>query len=212
MYDVLWFTRSSGARLVFPQACHAVLVSTGPDIGSMMKEWRGEHRGMDDTDGVGGEEGRTPWQVALEAINLRSDQKKEILLLRSRHLDSMKKLYEERQRLNLLAISKMVGAPEDVPNDATIEGKIQSISTGTSLGPARRNVSLGDLLDKIKGNLRMEQKAIMALNCLTLTQLLDCVQATRLLISLHPIHCDALALANAVYCEENGIGASKGDQ
>ena len=189
------------------QACQKCLMSSGPDVGSLMKEWRGEHHGMHDGDADGE---KTPWQLALEAMNLRSSQRKELLLLRSRHLDSMKKVYEERQRLNLLAISKMVDAPEDIPNDATTEGKIQSISKGASLGLARRNAGLGDLLDKIKGNLRTEQKAIMSFNCSTLTQLLDCVQAARYMVSLYPMHCDALALANAIQCEEDRDAKSTG--
>ena len=181
------------------QACQKCLMSSGPDIGSLMKEWRGEHHGMNDADAEGE---KTPWQLALEAMNLRNGQKKELMLLRSKHLDTMKKVYEERQRLNLLAISKMVDAPEDVPHDATIEGKIQSISTGASLGLAKRNAGLGNLLDKIKDNLRTEQKAIMSFNCSTLTRLLDCVQAARYMVSMYPMHCDALALANAIHCEE----------
>jgi hypothetical protein len=197
--DELW-----GIIMKTCRVCYQCLRLSGPEVNKMIGAWHGERHGKD----TGGHDGKNRWLLALDAMNLRQDQKKDLLLLRSRHLDNMKKIYEERQRLNMFAISKMVGAPEDVPEDATIEGKIHSISTGTSLGLSRINASLSDALDKIKANLRKEQKAVMSLNCTTLTQILDCVQAARYMIWVFPMHCDALALANALHQKECSASAS----
>lgn len=185
-----------GKILMTCKACQMSIMASGPDVDSLLQEWRGEQHGMNDRDAFSQE---TPWQLAMAAMNLSSAQKKQILALRVRHLESMSKLYEERQRLNLLAMSMMVGAPEDVPHNATVEGRIERISSGESLGFVRKNAGLEALLDEIKTNLRSEQKAIMSFNCMSLTQLLDCVQASRYMILLYPMHCDALALANAIH-------------
>ena len=180
-----------GAIMKACQACYVCLQSSGPDVAKLIGEW---HRDGNSND---------RWVRALHAMNLRSEQKTELLLLRSRHLDTMKKIYEERQRLNLLAISKMVVAPIQSPEDATIEAKMQCLSSVPSMGLSGNNASLNDALDKIKANLRMEQKAVMSLNCTTLTQILNCVQAARYMVCVYPQHCDALALANALHQTES---------
>lgn len=150
------------------------------------------------------------WTKVLEDIQLSDGQKRDMLLMRSSHLSKMKEIYSERQQLNLDAISKMLPHSSDEPeNDMTIDGRMNSMSSGTYLPLARRNAQLNEILDKVKQNLRKEQRAMMDLNCFTISNIMTPVQAARYMVGVYPMHCDALALSNALARSESA-DSSKG--
>lgn len=155
------------------------------------------------------EKGGDPrWAKVLEQIQLSENQKKDMLLLRSSHLQKMKEIYSERQQLNLDAISKMLPHSSDEPeNDMTIDGRMNSMSNGTYLPLARRNAQLTEILDKVKQNLRKEQRAMMDLNCFTISNIMTPLQGARYMVGVYPMHCDALALSNALARRESGTSS-----
>lgn len=146
-----------------------------------------------------GNENAEVWMKALVAMKMTHDQEQDLLLLRQSHLDKMRDIYAERQRLNLDAMAMMIPHTSKVPEeDSTLEGRMQTMSSGTYLPLARNNAELGAILDKIKDNLRREQRSVMDLNCCTISRILTPLQAARYMVTVYPLHCDALALSNAV--------------
>eukprot|EP00890_Picochlorum_soloecismus_P003139 jgi/Picsp_1/3826/NSC_01338-R1_expressed protein [Chlorella variabilis] len=146
-----------------------------------------------------GSENAEVWIKALSAMKMTHDQEQDLLLLRQSHLDKMRDIYEERQRLNLDAMAMMIPHTSKVPEeDSTLEGRMHTMSSGTYLPLARNNAELGAILDKIKDNLRREQRSVMDLNCCTISRILTPLQAARYMVTVYPLHCDALALSNAV--------------
>jgi len=157
------------------------------------------------------EKGEDPrWTQILGDINLSDGQKRDMLLMRSSHLSKMKDIYSERQQLNLDAISKMLPHSSDEPeNDMTIDGRMNSMSSGAYLPLARKNAQLNEILDKVKQNLKKEQRAMMDLNCFTISNVMTPLQAARYMVGMYPMHCDALALSNALARSE-AADSSKG--
>lgn len=185
------------------QLCQAAIRSEGVQVLNLingnMKKWK--------------EKGGDPrWAQVLEDIQLTEAQKRDMLLLRSSHLEKMKQIYSERQQLNLDAISKMLPHSSDEPeNDMTIDGRMNSMSSGAYLPLARRNALLNEILDKVKQNLRKEQRAMMDLNCFTISNIMTPLQGARYMVGVYPMHCDALALSNALARSETSIASSKGN-
>lgn len=152
------------------------------------------------------------WMKVLNDIQLTENQKRDMLLLRTSHLEKMKEIYSERQQLNLDAISKMLPHSSDEPeNDMTIDGRMHSMSSGTYLPLARRNAQLNEILDRVKQNLRKEQRAMMDLNCFTISNIMTPLQSARYMVGVYPMHCDALALSNALARSESAT-SSKGNE
>jgi len=149
------------------------------------------------------------WMKALVAMKMTHDQEQDLLLLRQSHLDKMRDIYAERQRLNLDAMAMMIPHTSKVPEeDSTLEGRMHTMSSGTYLPLARNNAELGAILDKIKDNLRREQRSVMDLNCCTISRILTPLQAARYMVTVYPLHCDALALSNAVAKKSGKSGDS----
>ena len=139
------------------------------------------------------------WEEALEAMQMSPGQEQEMLLLRQSHLDKMKEIYSERQRLNLDAMAMMIPHTSKIPEeDSTLEGRMSTMSSGAYLPLAKSNAELGSILDRIKDNLRREQRSVMDLNCCTISKILTPLQAAKYMVTVYPQHCDALALSNAL--------------
>jgi hypothetical protein len=155
---------------------------------------------------------RALWERALGAMRLTPGQQQQLLLLRASHLAKLREIYKEREGLNMAAMSQML--PHASPNpqeDSTLEGRMACVASGGYLPAARSNAALAATLDAVKENLRREQRAVMDLNCLTISRILSPVQAARYMDAAYPHHCDALALSNVLaqkvqYREEAGGG------
>ena len=172
------------------QLCQAAIRAEGVRVLDLikgsMREW--ETKGGD-----------PKWDEALDRIQVRQDQEREMLLLRDSHLVKMREIYSEREQLNLDAIAMMLPHSSREPEkDMTVKGRLTSMSRGTYLPLARNNAELNEILEKIKQNLRREQRAMMELNCCTISQILTPLQAARYMTTVYPLHCDALALSNAL--------------
>lgn len=138
------------------------------------------------------------WSNALTAIHMTPEQQEQLLLLRKSHLEKVKSIYAERQALNLDAMALMLPQYGDRRHDTTVEGRLEAISTRGYMDTAKSNAHLAEVLDKIKDNLRREQRSIMDLNCCTVQQILTPLQAAKYMVAVYPRHCDALALSNAL--------------
>lgn len=140
-----------------------------------------------------------PWNEALDKIKMTPEQQKQLLILRQSHLDKMRDIYSERERLNLDAMAMMIPHTSKVPEeDKTIEGRMNTMSSGRYLPLAKMNAELSWILDKIKDNLKKEKRAVMDLNCCTISRILNPVQGAMYMVTVYPQHCDALALSNAL--------------
>ncbi|EFN57652.1 expressed protein [Chlorella variabilis] len=82
--------------------------------------------------------------------------------------------------------------------DNTVEGRMQNMSQAGYLHVAKSSAELGDVLDKIKDNLRREQRAVMDLNCQLISKILTPLQGAHYMLKAYPQHCDALALSNTL--------------
>ncbi|GAB4823937.1 hypothetical protein N2152v2_010983 [Parachlorella kessleri] len=145
------------------------------------------------------EEENRRWRRALEVMRLSPGQQQQLLMLRQSHLAKMQRIYEERQRLNLEAMALMLPHQSRNPyEDNTVEGRLHNISSCGYLAIARSNAELGAVLDKVKDNLRREQRAVMDINCVTTSKILSPVQSALYILEVYPLHCDALALTNVL--------------
>lgn len=172
------------------QLCQAAIRAEGVRVLDLIKG------SMEEWENKGGD---PKWDEALDRIKVRQDQEREMLLLRDSHLVKMQEIYSEREQLNLDAIAMMLPHSSREPEkDMTVKGRLTSMSRGTYLPLARNNAELNEILEKIKQNLRREQRAMMELNCCTISQILTPLQAARYMTTVYPLHCDALALSNAL--------------
>ena len=189
------------------QLCQAAIRAEGVRVLDLIKgsleEW--ESKGGD-----------PKWEQVLKDVQLRAEQEQEMLMLRASHLDKMKEIYSERQQLNLDAVSKMIPHSSSEPDkDMTVNGRMTSMSSGIYLPLARNNAELNEILDKIKHNLRREQRATMDLNCCTISKIMTPLQSARYMVNVYPLHCDALALSNALARQQKGqmlIKQESGDE
>ena len=149
---------------------------------------------------MGDAEERSRWERALALMQLARPQQEQLLLLRSAHLAKLREVYRERERLNMAAMAQMLPSSGRFPpgGDASLEGRLAAVSTTGYLPMARSNAELAAVLDAVKDNLRREQRAVMDLNCITISRILSPVQAARYMMAAYPQHCDALALSNVL--------------
>lgn len=174
------------------QLCQAAIRSEGVKILELISR---DPKSLSNTAGAESSQ----WLAALDAVQLTPSQQEQLLLLRRSHLDRMREIYAERQALNMEAMVLMLPHHSANPGeDNTVEGKMNNISTAGYLPVAKSNAELATVLDKIKNNLRREQRSVMDLNCCTISRIMNPVQAARYMITVYPRHCDALALSNVL--------------
>ncbi|KAL4448105.1 hypothetical protein ABPG75_005324 [Micractinium tetrahymenae] len=148
---------------------------------------------------VSSEEEQRRWQACLDAMQLAPQQQENLLLSRRSHLQHMRAIYQERHNLNMQAMALMLPHSSRNPaEDNTVEGRLANMSQAGYLPVAKSSAELSDVLDKIKDNLRREQRAVMDLNCLLMSKILTPLQGARYMLGAYPQHCDALALSNVL--------------
>ncbi|KAK9837323.1 hypothetical protein WJX81_006202 [Elliptochloris bilobata] len=141
---------------------------------------------------------RAKWTHILGVLRLSGPQSTQLIELRKSHLASLRTLYEDRQRLNMQAMSLMLPPAvqrEDAPDDP-VAAKLECMTLNGYMHCARTHVRLDEVLDTIRDNLRREQKTVMELNFVTMNRVLSPIQAALFVVEAFPGHCDCLALAN----------------
>ena len=151
------------------QLCQAALRAEGVRVFELIERTPEELKVRGKQDG----EEQSAWLNAIEAMQLTREQEEQILLLRRSHLEKMRIVYNERQELNLEAMAMMLPHhARHMMEDTTVEGRMNSMATHGYLGIAKSNAELGSVLDKIRDNLRKEQRYVMDLNCCTIARIL----------------------------------------
>lgn len=140
---------------------------------------------------------RTKWLHVLHALRLAPEQQAQLLLQRAAHLGLMRRIYQQRQQLNVQAMSLML-----LPSCGG--------HRGNGGGGGGRGAQLATLLRLIKDNLRREQRAAMEINACTLCRILMPVQAGIYIAEAFPFHCDALAMCNVLSTLGTGAKAPSG--
>ncbi|CAL5229307.1 g12609 [Coccomyxa viridis] len=155
------------------------------------------------------------WRRILDMLRLSSAQEEQLLQLRKKHLRNLRNLYEDRQRLNLSAMSLMLpkNTPRrQLPDEATLESRMDCMKVTSSYScAALNNVNLDAILDDIKCNLRKEQHTVLELNWHVLYHVLAPIQAALLTVEAFPGHCDCLALVNILAMKVGGPQAQPFD-
>ena len=191
-------TASPRARLCDPTLHAAVLLSTSVrgQLLTLIKESLGICRDLLRVEGVDviellqhqdeaamaapaapGSSMRRKWLHVIRALQLMPTQQQQLLLLRSAHLTLMRRIYGQRQQLNMQAMSLMLAG-----------------SSGMQPAGGGQAAKLAAVLGSIKESLRREQRAAMEINATTLARILSPVQAALYISEAFPLHCDALGL------------------
>ncbi|KAK9859329.1 hypothetical protein WJX84_004028 [Apatococcus fuscideae] len=93
---------------------------------------------------------------------------------------------------------------EPAGQEDSLEQRIAGMSLKGYAYCARNDVSLDQMLDKIKDNLRLEQRIICELNTTIIHRVFTPIQAALFLVEIYPCYTDTLALANIVDFLKNG--------
>ncbi|KAA6417573.1 MAG: hypothetical protein FRX49_12448 [Trebouxia sp. A1-2] len=141
---------------------------------------------------------RAKWTQVLAVLQLSPTQQDQLMANRKEHLNKLRKVYQDRQELNMQAMGLMLPrCPENASQaKSSLEGKLDCMSLNGYSYTARENVDLNSTLDKIKCNLRKEQRTVMELNFVTMHRILSPLQCALFFVEAFPTHCDCLALAN----------------
>eukprot|EP00884_Botryococcus_braunii_P001627 jgi/Botrbrau1/11465/Bobra.27_4s0006.1 len=152
---------------------------------------------------------RARWQHILSVLRLTSEQEEKIMDLRKTELGLLRKVYEQRQALNLQAMQMMLPPQDAYAEDeqgnmrSPAERKIQCMASNGYSACAHHSLSLNKVLDAIKRNLRQEQHVICDMNFNIMQRIFSPVQTALLLVEVYPNHCDMLALANCLAASLN---------
>ncbi|KAK9917755.1 hypothetical protein WJX75_007864 [Coccomyxa subellipsoidea] len=151
---------------------------------------------------------RAKWERILDVLRLTDAQAEKLLELRKVHLRNLRSLFEDRQRLNLQAMSLMLPknvGRRQIPDASTLESRMDCMKITSSYScAALNNVHLDSLLDDIKCNLRKEQRTVMELNYMTMHSLLTPIQSGLFVVEAFPGHPDCLALGNIMAKRSGG--------
>lgn len=139
------------------------------------------------------------WVDIARSLALDEDQKKRALILWGEHTKKLNSIYEERQQLNLEAIGILL--PSDhggrAPRGVTKSSKCLSFSS--FLHRATHRSKTVNILEKLKCNLREEQKALAELEYLVFHRVLNPIQGGWFTLACYPQHCDCLSLLSAAH-------------
>lgn len=136
---------------------------------------------------------REKWAGAVKAIRLTPLQVEQVLIWREEHLRNMLAVYEQRQQLNVETINRMPDA------DGIPAKKMEAMQMEGYLPTAKANLELTDALDKVKENLRWEQRTVLQFNWVLVNRIMSPIQTALFMVHAWPSHCDCLALVNAVH-------------
>ncbi|KAK9824090.1 hypothetical protein WJX72_007643 [[Myrmecia] bisecta] len=148
---------------------------------------------------------REKWVGLLEMLRLTPQQQEQLMSVRKMHLQRLRSTYEERQALNMQAMSLMLPPPPQArpeaqlaDDDGAVDRKLACMSLNDYSRCARNHVDLNTVLDKIKVNLRLEQKNVLEMSFMVMGRILSSIQAAIFLVEVYPWHVDALALTNVL--------------
>eukprot|EP01023_Acetabularia_acetabulum_P020733 TRINITY_DN20839_c0_g2_i3.p2 TRINITY_DN20839_c0_g2~~TRINITY_DN20839_c0_g2_i3.p2 ORF type:complete len:318 (+),score=52.16 TRINITY_DN20839_c0_g2_i3:128-1081(+) len=132
-------------------------------------------------------------------LHMTQEQKQRALVLRKDYLNKLKEIYNERQGLNLQAISVLL------PKDQGGQGpNLQAGGNPYSLtgffARARHNGKMNSVLEQLRENLRTEQRAASELDYIVFHRLFTPIQASWFVLECYPEHCDCLEFLNG--CEQ----------
>ncbi|GMH40634.1 hypothetical protein BSKO_08538 [Bryopsis sp. KO-2023] len=142
--------------------------------------------------------GRDRWMEIAESLQLSADQMKLAAMLRNQHLQKFEKISIERQALNLQTIALLL--PSEQGGHAPVFGKISCFSISGFIQRSKHSSKTHQALDKLKHNLREEQKLISELEYMTFNRIMNPIQGAWAILSSYPLHCDCLTLLEAI-CE-----------
>lgn len=108
---------------------------------------------------------RARWTRALEAIAVDDEQAETLLAARSQTLDRLRALYEERHELNNMTMAIMLPrpAPESFYDGSTAR-KMELMAQFGGKCALSHGQQLAEALDKIRENLRQEQRIMVQLH------------------------------------------------
>ncbi|CAL8464951.1 g4486 [Coccomyxa elongata] len=151
---------------------------------------------------------RAKWERIVDVLRLTEPQAEQLLELRKVHLRNLRELFEDRQRLNLQAMSLMLPknvGRRQIPDASTLESRMDCMKITSSYScVALSNVHLDSILDDIKSNLRKEQRTVMELNYTTMHKVLTPIQSGLFVVEAFPGHPDCLALGNILARRRGG--------
>lgn len=139
---------------------------------------------------------RAKWTEVLAALKLTPTQREQLMANRKAQFNKLRTVYQERQELNMQAMRLMLPRCPESQAKSGLEGKLDCMSLNGYSHTARENVDLNSVLDKIKCNLRKEQRTVMELNFVTMHRILSPLQCALFCVEAFPAHCDCLALVN----------------
>lgn len=108
---------------------------------------------------------RARWTGALEAMALEDEQAEALLAARSQTLERLRVLYEERHELNNMTMAIML--PRPAPEsffDGTTARKLELMGQFGGKCALSHGQQLAEALDKIRDNLRQEQRIMVQLH------------------------------------------------
>eukprot|EP01025_Chloroclados_australasicus_P063720 TRINITY_DN8441_c1_g2_i1.p1 TRINITY_DN8441_c1_g2~~TRINITY_DN8441_c1_g2_i1.p1 ORF type:complete len:535 (-),score=48.47 TRINITY_DN8441_c1_g2_i1:326-1930(-) len=140
------------------------------------------------------------WNVTSTAkrLNFTGDQQQRILALRKEYLRKLDDIFNQRQGLNLKAISVLLPVDQGGQGPNPYKAGATSSLTGF-FSRAKHNGRLNQVLERLKENLRSEQRAASELDYIVFHRLLTPIQAAWFVLECYPEHCDCLELLNG--CE-----------
>jgi len=142
---------------------------------------------------------RETWLERARKINMSADQKKRALILREEQAKKLEATFLARQNLNLEAIALLLPANQGGHAPQTGGDKLGCFSFPSFLQRSSHRAKTSYVLDKLKANLREEQKVFAEMEYLTFHRVLNPVQSAWFLTMSYPGHCDCLSLLNATY-------------
>lgn len=142
---------------------------------------------------------REKWSAAVRAVKLTPLQVEQVLIWREEHLKNIIAVYEQRQQLNVETINKMPDA------DGVPAKRLEAIQTDGYLPTAKANLELTECIDKVKENLRWEQRTVLQFNWVLVNRIMSPIQTALFMVHAWPSHCDCLALVNTISVLKNEL-------
>lgn len=170
--------------------CRDLLRVEGVDVIELLQ--RRDEEAMASSGALPGSMLRQKWLHVIQVLHLTAEQRQQLLLQRTAHLALMRRIYRQRQQLNMQAMSLMLLPSGGAANDAC------SSTADSHAASGAQAAKLATVLRLVKENLRREQRASMEINACTLSRILTPVQAALYVCEAFPLHCDALGMCNVL--------------
>eukprot|EP01025_Chloroclados_australasicus_P048372 TRINITY_DN5480_c0_g1_i10.p1 TRINITY_DN5480_c0_g1~~TRINITY_DN5480_c0_g1_i10.p1 ORF type:complete len:567 (-),score=61.17 TRINITY_DN5480_c0_g1_i10:1878-3578(-) len=137
-------------------------------------------------------------EVTASRLGFTDEQKRRALELRKEYLRRLQDIFNERQGLNLQAISVLL------PSEQGGQGpNLQKTGLTQVMGffsRVKHNSRMNQILEQLRENLRAEQRAASELDYIVFQKLFTPIQGAWFVLECYPEHCDCLDLLNG--CEQ----------